>query len=74
MFRIQAAAAVRTRDDLQKVSVRIVEIKPSAIIPPIYLAGFLAKRIGPIRKSASANTFENPVELGFADQKGEMAR
>src|SRR3546814_2278558 len=72
LFRAQPAAAVRERDDLQQMTIRVVEIHATAIIPAIDLARSLAERIGPEGKSPLLDAAENVIELGFAYQKGEM--
>src|SRR2546427_7308822 len=72
--RRRAAAAVGTGDDFEQVSVRILEVDPTPIIPAVDLLALAAVRIGPVGKSPLPNPREDRVEFEFAYQEGVMLR
>src|SRR5690242_8802310 len=72
--RRRAPGAVRARDDLEKMPVRILEVDAAPAVPVVRPAGLLAKRVGPVRELACPNPPEDLVELGLADQKGVVLR
>src|SRR5262245_47390379 len=73
-LRIPAAAPVRTRDDLQKVPIRVLEIETAAAIVTIDVALLGLRRIGPILLTSIADAFEYGLEFRLADQEGIVLR
>src|ERR1700736_4290240 len=63
------AAPVRTRDDLEIVTIRIVPVQAAAAIIVIDLERPLMHWIGPVAKPARPNALENRLELPFAHEK-----
>src|SRR4029077_10789667 len=59
----------RPREDLEKMSVRVLEIEAAPAVAPIDLAGTVLRRIGPILQSALPNASESGIEFPFADQE-----
>src|SRR5262245_2945002 len=72
--RRRAAAAVWTRDDLQQVAVRVIEVESAPIVPGVDLVAIFAAGICPIGKTPLTNPLEDLVELAFAHQKGIVLR
>lgn len=68
-----AAAAVGSRDDLEQMPVRVLEVDPAPAIVMINFARFAARRIGPVRLPALANASEDLVKLAFADEERKVA-
>src|SRR5690606_14288450 len=66
---LDGAAAVRPRDDLEVVAVRIVEVEPAASVVAVDLARPRVHRIGPVFETALADPREDLVELVFADEE-----
>ncbi len=74
MLCVQTAAAIRTGNDLQQMSVWIIEIEAPPVVPVIDRVGLSVKRVRPIGNPALAKAREDSVELILADQKGKVAR
>jgi hypothetical protein len=66
---VQAAAAVRTGEDLEEVAVRVVEVHAPAVIPMVDAARVSAGGIRPVRSVAAGEPLEDLVELLFGDQE-----
>src|SRR5690606_22852489 len=67
---LRGAAAVRPRDDLEVVAVRIVPVDASSAVVAVDLAGSLVHRICPVVEPVLAYPREDRVEVGFFDEKG----
>src|SRR5215813_3620052 len=65
----RAAAAIRARDDLEEMPVRILEVDPATIVPGVDLAALLTGGIGPVRQPVLANALEDLVELDLAHEE-----
>ena len=71
---IPAAASVRTSDDLQEVTVWILEIEASAPVVTIDLTLRRLRRVRPIAQTSIANAFEYFLKIRLADQEGIVLR
>ena len=63
----------KTGDHLQKVPVRVLEIKAAPAVVMIDLTSLPLRRIGPVGKRPFANPAEDFVELSLADDEGHNA-
>jgi hypothetical protein len=66
---IPAAASVRTSDDLQEVTVWILEIEASAPVVTIDVTFRRLRRVRPIAQTSIASAFEYFLKIRLADQK-----
>jgi hypothetical protein len=64
-----AAASVRTSDDLQEVTVWILEIEASAPAVTIDVTFRRLRRVRPIAQTSIASAFEYFLKIRLADQK-----
>lgn len=72
MLGLTPAGPVGPGNRFDQVSVGIVEVNSTAVIPVVDLAEVPAKRIGPVVEPARANALEDGVELRFVGQKREV--
>ncbi|MHC2296501.1 hypothetical protein ACVJBD_000707 [Rhizobium mongolense] len=70
LSRIPAAAAIRTRDDFEQVTVRIFEIETASTVMVIGFAWLSLARISPVTKVSLSNSIEYRVEFCVTDQEG----
>jgi hypothetical protein len=66
------AGPVGPGNRFDQVSVGIVEVNATAVIPVVDLAELPAKRIRPIVEPARANALEDGIEFRFVGQKREV--
>jgi hypothetical protein len=66
------SASIGTRDDLQQVSVRVLEIYATTVIPRVRLIAFSTEWIRPVGKVSGANATEDLVELDLTHEKRIM--
>ena len=72
MLGLTPARPVGSGNCFDQVSVGIVEVDTSAVVPVVDLSELLAKRIGPIAEAARPNALEDGIELCLVDQKREV--
>src|SRR5512134_635931 len=63
------AGAVRPRDDLEVVSVRIAPVQAATAVVAVDLAGLSMIRIGPVGKATIDDARVDRVEVGFAHEE-----
>src|SRR5882672_2270658 len=66
------AAAIRPRDDLQKMPIGILEVNPSAPVVVVDLADAVSHGIRPVRKLPLADATEHFIEPVLAQQERVM--
>ena len=72
--RLGPSAAVGAREDLEQVTVRIVEVDASAVIPAVDLIGLPSTRVGPMQEIALSDAREDRVEFELRHEKRVMLR
>src|SRR4051794_28201441 len=65
-------AAVRTREDLEVVAVRILEVEAAAAVATIDCVGLVMVGIGPVRQASIVDALEHLIELGLAYEESVM--
>src|SRR5262245_54647902 len=68
-LRIPPAAAIRPRDDLEQMTVRVLEVEAAPAVVAVDLSPLRLGGVGPIGELARLDPIEDVVELGLAHQK-----
>src|SRR5690242_5264666 len=68
--RCRPAASVRTGYDLQKMTIRIIEVNSAPAIPGVDLLGLSTARVGPIGQLPLANPLKDLVEIVLFHKEG----
>jgi hypothetical protein len=61
-------AAIRSRDDLQEIAIRVLEVDPAPAVVVVDFAHFVVRGVGPVREPSLANACEDAVKLALADE------
>lgn len=61
--------SIRSRNDLEKMTVGVFEIRPAATVVPIYFASAMLAGVGPVLNSLAADASEYLIEIVFAYQE-----
>jgi hypothetical protein len=68
------ATPIRSSDDLEEMTVGVLEIYSAATVVTVNFAGVALARVGPILESLPADTGKDLIKVVFAYQKGIVLR
>jgi len=70
--RFRPAASIRSSDDLEQMTVGIIEVDATTVVPGVEIAEVLPERIRPVGHISLPDASEYLVEFGFSDEKGTV--